>query len=427
MPWCASLLRLKSPVAAVSPSVSVEERRLLFLVSLRSVQTLQRAILVIFVQLFSVQYGAKDITYLMEELPESLLEEIVKRICSIEAEQRDAIRVGCGLHPATEAIASLCSRFLNLQKVEIDYSGWTPIHGKQLNNEGLRVLLFQCSLLTDLTLSFCSFIDHSGLSYLSYCKMLRSLRLNSSPVINSSQKMQISVSTPSHIFYIVDYRKTEETGVGFLLRKCKALEKLWLEYVVGLTDDNMITLFQNCRNLTTISLSFVPIFLFTNAILTDESLRGLALFCPMLQVLELTFSLYTSNYLPGVGFSQEGIVMLVKSCPIRALMLNGVHIFDDEGMEAISSSQFLETLELVNCPYVKDAGICSIARAQSLRELVLRKCGGVTDKGVAKLVHAKNLESLTIVGCLQISPMAALGAARSVYYSAEFKRNSDVV
>ena len=63
--------------------------------------------------------------YAMEDLPEPLLAEIVKRITrasdrnslslvskqlyTFEAEHRDAIRVGCGLNPATEALTPLFS------------------------------------------------------------------------------------------------------------------------------------------------------------------------------------------------------------------------------------------------------------------------------------------------------------------------------
>jgi F-box/leucine-rich repeat protein 2/20 len=81
----------------------------------------------------------------MEDLPEAMLAEIVKRVTktsdlnsislvskqlySVEAVQRGAIHIGCGLCPATEALTSICSRFPNLWKVEIDYSDWIPSHG----------------------------------------------------------------------------------------------------------------------------------------------------------------------------------------------------------------------------------------------------------------------------------------------------------
>jgi F-box/leucine-rich repeat protein 2/20 len=100
----------------------------------------------------------------MEGLPEPLLAEIIKRITrtsdlnalslvskhlyNAEAEERVTIRVGCGLHPATKALSSLCFRFPNLWKVEINYSGWTSKQGRQLDNRGILVLSSRCPLLT---------------------------------------------------------------------------------------------------------------------------------------------------------------------------------------------------------------------------------------------------------------------------------------
>jgi hypothetical protein len=40
------------------------------------------------------------------------------------------------------------------------------------------VLSSHYPMLKDLTLSFCSYIDDSGLGYLTYCKKLTTLRLN---------------------------------------------------------------------------------------------------------------------------------------------------------------------------------------------------------------------------------------------------------
>ncbi|KAL6623298.1 hypothetical protein ACP70R_033177 [Stipagrostis hirtigluma subsp. patula] len=130
---------------------------------------------------------AANTQFSMDDLPLPLLEDIVRRITStsdlnslsvaskqlyaIDAEQRQAIRVGRGLSPATSAIASLCSRFTNLCRVEINYFGWKPDHGAQLDNHGLNVLLSSCPSLSDLALAYCSNIDDFSLAYyISCCK-----------------------------------------------------------------------------------------------------------------------------------------------------------------------------------------------------------------------------------------------------------------
>ncbi|OEL16656.1 F-box/LRR-repeat protein 14 [Dichanthelium oligosanthes] len=257
----------------------------------------------------------------MEDLPEALLGEIIKRLpttsdlnsislvskrlYTVEAELRDAIYVGCGICPVTVALASLCSRFQNLCKVEFNYSGWTPNHGMQLDNQGLHVFSSCCPSLTDLTLSFCSYIDNSGLGFLACFKKLMTLRLKALPEITSIGLLSVAVGCKSlsalrliscksvgsvewleylgkigsleelvvenccqsrYDFccdYLTDFTLAQitteaEIGLCCLLRKCKALENLFLYYVLGVHDNDMITLAHYNRNLRSISLMLTP-------------------------------------------------------------------------------------------------------------------------------------------------------------------------
>ncbi|XP_047049764.1 F-box/LRR-repeat protein 14-like [Lolium rigidum] len=485
----------------------------------------------------------------MEDLPEALFAEVIKRITrtsdlnslslvskqlyKTEADQRSAIRVGCGLCPATEALVSLCTRFRNLHKVEIDYSGSVANHGNQLDNKGLFVFSSHCLLLTSLSLSFCSNIDDSGLGYLANFNKLASLRLDSTPNITSRGLLAVAVGCKSlsalHLndcqsicskdwleylgydgsleelivkncdgisqddfmkfgpgwmklqkfvfeindrFFVNSYLAYEgydpsynahspnmydifceslkdlslacieiATGKGlrFLLGRCKALEKLCLEYVRGLNDNDMIALSQSCNNLKSISLWLDPQFYARSyrTAFTDKSLKALALSCPMLETVELTFAGCAPEYPSEIGFTQEGLVVLIQSCPIRVLVLNGANFFDAEGMEAVSCAPYLETLELVDCEEVTDAGMRFIARTPCLINLTIRLCGDVTDVGVAELVQAQKLESLIIEGCPRVSLQAVKGIARSVQYSVKcasaghlnrkFHKNSSVL
>lgn len=463
----------------------------------------------------------------MEGLSEPLLAEIIKRITktsdlnslslvskqlyNAEAEERDTIHIGCSLHPATETLSSLCFRFPNLWKVEINYSGWTSKQGKQLDNQGILVLSCQCPLLTDLTLSFCSYINDTGIGYLAHCKKLMALRLNFAPAVSSSGLLSVAVGCKSlSALHLIDCMKAgsvewleylgragsvielvvkdckgisqydllkfgpgwmklekfefeingnywlsgppldpaydphylykydiccenlkelrlahiitvPEIGLRFLLGKCKALQKLCLDYVIGLDEGEMIALLQNCTNLRSLSLRLMPLHCGTDSDfrtpLTDKSLMVLGLSCPMLEAVELTFTF--TMYPSEMGFTQEGILMLAQCCHIRVLTLNGASNFDDEGMKGLSSSQFLETLELVDCERITDAGMSYITRTPSLSSLTLRQCQKVTDNGMAELVCSQKLEFLAIVGCPRISLKAVQGAARSVHYSTE--------
>ncbi|KAI5012283.1 hypothetical protein ZWY2020_024417, partial [Hordeum vulgare] len=181
-----------------------------------------------------------------------------------------------------------------------------------------------------------------------------------------------------------------ETGLCFLLGKCKALETLYLEYVIGYE---------------------------YRTPLTDVSLKALALSCPMLQVVELTFTFCEPDWPTEIGFTEEGIVALIQSCPIRALLLNGASILYDEGMEGLICT----TIELVDCMSVTDAGINLIIQAPCMSSSILRKCENMTDRGIAELARSQKLESLTVIGCRQISQEGVHGAAKSVRYSAEIE------
>ncbi|KAL6602709.1 hypothetical protein ACP70R_043070 [Stipagrostis hirtigluma subsp. patula] len=431
----------------------------------------------------------------MDNLPEELLVEIIKRLTrtsdlssfslvskrfyTVDGGHRDAIRVSSGLWSVTLALESLCSRFPNLCKVEFDYSGVMTSHGMQLDNHGLR---HASRRLTTLRLNTLPAITSSGLLSVAVgCKSLSALQLTNCNEVGSVEWLEYlgilgsleelvvknckrisqfdllkfgqgwvklqkfefqrkgwsNITDPrdpsyvahnqygyyfscENLKYLTLARITTEKEIGLrcLLRKCKALTNVCLHYVYGLKDADMITLTHSCSNLRSISLRLTPQFnegsVFRTS-LTDDSLKALALRCPMLQSFELIFWACDSSW-PEIGFTQEGLVMLIQSCPIRDLVLSGANIFDDVGMKALSSAQFLETLELTDCIEITDAGMCLLACCPSLVNLTLRQCDGFTDAGVTKVARARNLESLIVEGCYRVSQEAVQGLAKSVRY-----------
>ncbi|KAL6604044.1 hypothetical protein ACP70R_044405 [Stipagrostis hirtigluma subsp. patula] len=467
----------------------------------------------------------KHVCSSLNDLPEALLAEIAKRLTrtsdlnslslvskrfyTVEAEIRDSILVGYGLYPVTLALTSLCSRFPNLCKVEFNYFGNHGNHGMQLGNHELHVFSSCCPLLTDLTLSFCSNIDDSGLGFLACFKKLTSLRLNTLSEITSSGLLSVAVGCKSlsafHLigcnevgsgdwleylgsvgsleelvvkyckkigqfdilvfgpgwmklqrfeFQILDlprkynpydpsyvahkkYRYDfcceslkdltlaritayPEIGLRCLVSKCKSLENLCLHLVFGLNDNDMITLANKSSNLRSISLILTPELCEgygSRTALTDGSLKALALRCPVLRSFELRFwGCEPEPDRPEIGFTQEGLVTLIQSCPIRHLVLSGANIFDDHGMKALSSAQSLESLELEECIAITDTGMRLLACSPCLMNLTLRLCDGVTDDGVSEVVRVLRLESLVIEKCSQVSLEAVQGAAKSVHY-----------
>lgn len=153
--------------------------------------------------------------------------------------------------------------------------------------------------------------------------------------------------------------------------------------------------------------------------LTDDSLNALALRSHMLEAVELMFYGCAPDWPSEIAFTQDGLVTLLQSCPIRHLVLRGANFFDDEGMEALSCAQFLETLELMQCVAVTDVGMRFLAQSPCLKNLTLQMCYEVTDDGVCEVAHARDLESLTVESCNQISVEALHGAAKSVHYKVD--------
>ncbi|KAK4590171.1 hypothetical protein RGQ29_020639 [Quercus rubra] len=428
----------------------------------------------------------------MDELPDQLVWEILtrikktndrnslslacKRFHELDNEQRQSIRVGCGLDPANEALTSLCNRFQNLAKVEITYSGWMSKLGKQLDDHGLLILSSCCPSLTDLTLSYCTFITDVGLRYLASCSKLSALKLNFTPRITGCGILSLVVGcgnlTLLHLIRCLNVTSVEwleylgklETledlsikncraigegdlvklgpgwqnlkrlqfevdanyrymkvydrlavdrwqkqcipcenmlelslvnciispgrGLACVLGKCKNLEKIHLDMCVGVRDSDIIGLAQRSSNLRFISLRVPSDFslplLMNNALrLTDESLKAVAQNCSMLE---------------------------------SELALDHVYSFNDVGMEALCSAQFLEILELVRCQEISDEGLQLVGQFPRLRVLRLSKCLGISDDGLKPLVGSYKLELLAVEDCPQISERGLQGAAKSISF-----------
>lgn len=459
----------------------------------------------------------------MDGLPDQLVWEILtrikktndrnsvslscKRIHNLDNEQRQSLRVGCGLDPANEALTSLCNRFPNLTKMEITYSGWMSKLGKQLDDQGLLILSNYCPFLTDLALSYCTFITDVGLRHLSSCSKLSSLKLNFTPRITGCGILSLvvgcknlsilhlirclNVSSVEWLEYLgkletledlsikncraigegdliklgYSWRKLKRLqfevdanyrymkvydrlavdrwqkqwvpcdnmqelslvnciispgrGLACVMGKCKNLEKIHLDMCVGVRDSDIIGLARKSRNLRNISLRVpsdfsLPLLLNNPLRLTDESLKALAQNCSMLESVRISYS--DGEFPSFSSFTLDGILILIQNCPVSELAFDQVYSFNDVGMEALCSAQYLETLELVRCQEISDEGLQLVGQFPRLRILRLSKCLGVTDDGLIPLVGSYKLEALAVEDCPQISERGVAGTARSVSF-----------
>lgn len=168
-----------------------------------------------------------------------------KRFYNLDKEQRNHLRVGCGLNPANEALTTLCHRFPNLNKVEITYSGWMSELGKQLEDPSLSILPNICPFLTDLTLSHCTFITDAGLSSLASCSKLSSLKLDFTPGITGPGLLPIASCCKNlkkvHLICCSNISVTswigclgeQETLEDFCIKNCKGIGENALYGLLG--------------------------------------------------------------------------------------------------------------------------------------------------------------------------------------------------
>lgn len=459
----------------------------------------------------------------MDYLPDQLVWEIFDRIkntpdrnslslaCQrlyhLENEQRRSLRVGCGLHPANEALTSLGIRFPNLTKIEVIYSGWMSKLGKQLDDQGLLIVSNNWLSLTNLTLNYCTFITDTGLSHLAFCSNLSTLKLNFAPRITGSgifsvvsgcknmktlhlircinvcsvewlehlgklqiledlsikncraigegdlnklgpgwkklKKLQFEVDSNYRYMKVYDNLAIDRwhkqwdvcesmkdlslvnciinpgRGLACILDKCENLENIHFDMCVGVRDCDIIGLAQKSLNLQSISIRVpsyfsIPLLIDNPLRLTDKSLKAVAQNCSMLKYVKLSFS--DGEFPSFSSFTLDGILSLVKMCPIRELALDHVCSFNDIGMGALCLAEKLQSLELVRCQEITDEGLQLVSSFSSLRILRIRKCLGVTDDGFKSLVGTYKLELLEVDDCPQISARGVEGVAKAVTF-----------
>lgn len=294
----------------------------------------------------------------MDDLPSSILAEILKRIgdtadrnsaslvCkrfhSAEGDQRGSLRVGCGLHPATQALNLLCIRFPHLRSLEISYSGWISNLGKQLDDNGLLVLPSRCPCLEDLTLSFCSFITDSGLGHLSSCRNLRSLKLNFAPSISSNGLLSVVVGC-------------KNLSKLHLSRCMKVRSSEWLEYLgkFGVLEDLTV---KNCK-----------------AIGEAEVMRL------------------------GFGWRRLRRLELEVDSSYRDLKIH--HRFSASGdlPRLHPPCDVLEELRLVNCIFAQGVLSSVLGSCRRLKKLSMDRCYGLRDSHMISMaLNSSNLRSISL-------------------------------
>ncbi|XP_078443531.1 F-box/LRR-repeat protein 14-like isoform X4 [Wolffia australiana] len=359
----------------------------------------------------------------MDELPSSILAEILlkidntkdmnsaalvcKRFHSVDGDQRGSLRVGCGLHPAIEALNLLCMRFPHLKSIEIAYPGWTPSHGNQLDDQGLLLLPTLSPSLETLTLNFCSFITDSGLSHLSSFKHLRSLQLNFAPSISSNGLLTLVVGCKNlsklHLSRCMKLRSSEWLDY---LGKFGVLEDLTVKNCKAIFEHDIMKLGSGLRRLRRLDLEIDSNYRDRNNRHGRNSVNSPSS-CEAMEEIRLK----NCELLDG-----EGLSLLLPSCgSLKKLAINKCFGLMDSHLIAMAlKSVSLKELELVCCHDFSDEGLRLVNALPCLETLTLRECSGITDNGLLSLIGPgpKKLLNLTVEDCPQIS-LQAIAAVRS--------------
>ncbi|GAU27841.1 hypothetical protein TSUD_114210 [Trifolium subterraneum] len=236
--------------------------------------------------------------------------------------------------------------------------------------------------------------------------------------VDSWQKQQVPCENMVELT-LVNCIISPGRGLACVLGKCKNLEKVHLDMCVGVRDFDIISLSQRSSDLRSVSFRVPSDFSLPSLVnnplrLTDESLNALAQNCSKLESVSISFS--DGEFPSSSSFTLSGILCLIQMCPVRQLALDHVYSFNDVGMEALCTSEYLESLELVRCQEISDEGLQLVSHFPRLCILRLCKCLGISDDGLKPLVGSFKLDILAVEDCPQVSERGVQGAAKFVSF-----------
>ncbi|XP_022153907.1 F-box/LRR-repeat protein 14 isoform X1 [Momordica charantia] len=396
----------------------------------------------------------------MDALPEVLIWEILnrvkktvdrnslslscKRLHDLDKENRQFLRVGCGLDPADEALTSLCLRFPNLSRIEITYSGWMSKLGKQLDDHGLFILSSHCPSLTDLTLSYCTFITDVGLRHLTSCSNLSALKLNFTPRITGCGVFSIAVGcknlTVLHLIRCLNVSSVEWLEY---LGKLETLEDLSIRNCRAIGEGDLIKLGHSWRKLKRLQFEVDANYRYMKVYDRLAVDRWQKQWIPCDDMLEL--SLVNCIISPGKGLAcvlgkcknlqkvHLDMCVGVRDCDIISLareshnlrsislrvpsdfslplLANNTLRLTDESLKALAENcSHLESVrisfadgEFPSLSSFSLNGILVLVHMCPVRELALDHVYSFNDMGLEALCSASYLETLELVRCQEIS------------------------
>ncbi|MCO5586223.1 hypothetical protein L7F22_040162 [Adiantum nelumboides] len=397
----------------------------------------------------------------MDDLPDHLLWLIFSRLClpsdlnsislvskrfyELERKCRLSLKVKCGLHPVDFALTSLCSRFLNLCKIEVDYAGWMAKYGKQLDDIGLKIIASLCPGLQEFGLRFCTFITDVGLGYLASCKGLQSIKLNFVPSITGRGLLSLVTGCKNlsllHLTLCLHVNSAEWL---YFLGRLEKVEDLAIRQCKGISEGDLARLGHAWSRLRKFQFQ-VDVnhrYMKTYGHLALDGWHVQDINCEMLEELKLINCLISPNrglgcILPKckylirlhldmcMGLRDRDLICLAKNttglkylslrCPSDfslAVPANYSPQLTDESLKAIA--KYCTILEDVSIsfadgcyPFVPcfslEGILALIEGCTMLKSLILDRVYAFNDYGMEALCVARALEKLELIQCPEVS------------------------
>ena len=101
-----------------------------------------------------------------------------------------------------------------------------------------------------------------------------------------------------------------------------------------------------------------------------------------------------------------------KEC-LKLVVFKPAKSITDQGLQALSSLESLQSLNLRGCYNITDQGLQALSSLASLQSLNLQRCRKITDQGLQALSSLANLQNLDLGSCENITALVAISPTRT--------------
>uniref|UniRef100_J3NAR5 F-box/LRR-repeat protein 15-like leucin rich repeat domain-containing protein n=1 Tax=Oryza brachyantha TaxID=4533 RepID=J3NAR5_ORYBR len=305
--------------------------------------------------------------------------------------------------PVTPPMSSSFKLICKLRTLKLD--------GCQFMADGLKLIGKSCISLRELSLSKCSGVTDTDLSFVvSRLKNLLKLDVTCCRKITDVSLAAITTSCPSLISLRMESCSLLcSEGLQLIGKRCTHLEELDLTDTD--LDDEGLKALSRCSKLSSLKIGIC-------LRITDEGLSHISKSCPDLRDIDL----YRSG-----AISDEGVTCMAQGCPmLESINLSYCTKITDCSLRSLSKCIKLNTLEIRGCPMVSSAGLAEIATGcRLLSKLDIKKCFKINDLGMIFLSQfSHNLRqinlsycSVTDIGLISLSSIFGLQNVTIVHLS----------